>query len=171
MQGTVLRLVSAGSDLLGCSPGLGTARGATISVVKEFLDVAEYPLRKGLLLRPFEKLSMGWSPERRGRSCLNRIELLLLHLYRQGGGRLGIKHVLHPIFGLQALTQPKLVEVREVEILVPRDGHGLITANSSLVAFPGLRMHPLILSHHLVCRLVCATISEAHPDEHHVVLQ
>ena len=167
MQG----LVSAGSDLLGYSPTLDTARGATISVVKEFLDVAEYPLCEGLLLRPSEQLSMRWSPERRSRSCLNRTELLLLHLHGQGGGRLGIDHVLEPLFGLQELTQPKLIEMREVEILVPRDGHGLIETNSSLGVVPGLRRLHLILSHHLVCRLARGTISEAHPDEHHVVLQ
>ena len=61
--------------------------------------------------------------------------------------------------------------MRKVEIFVPRDGHGLIEANSSLVVIPGLRRHLLILSHHLVCGLAGATISEAHSDENHVVLQ
>ena len=150
---------------------MGTARGAAIGVVKEFLDVAEYPLREGLLPRPSEQLCLGRSPERRGCSCLNRAELLLLHLHGQGGGRLGIDHVLEPLFGLQELAQPELIEVREVEILVPRDGHGLIEAHSSLVVVPGLRRQSLIFSHHLVCGLARGTISEAHPDEHHVVLQ
>ena len=167
MQG----LVSAGSDLLGYSPTLDTARGATISVVKEFLDVAEYPLREGLLLRPSEQLSMRWSPERRSRSCLYRTELLLLHLHGQGGGRLGIDHVLEPLFGLQELAQPELIEVREVEILVPRDGHGLSETHSSLVVVPGLRRQFLVFSYHLVRGLAGGTISEAHSDEHHVVLQ